>query len=362
MTPGDRHVAQAIMACRTEALGGHVRRCEDCGHEETSYNSCRNRHCPKCQGAVEARWVEAREADLLPVEYHHVVLTVPEDLNGLFLGNRRVAYGLLFTAAAKTLQEVALNPKRLGARIGITAILHTWTQTLMYHPHIHCIVPGGGLSTAGDAWVSCRPGFFLPVRVLSRVFRGKLLSLFEQALDTGVLEARPQDNAREHLAEASRKHWVVYSKPPVAGPKQVLKYLGRYTHRIAISNPRLVSMDGGKVTFRWKDRAHGNAPREMTLHAPEFLRRFLLHVVPRGFTRIRHFGIFSNAIRRERIAMCRVFLGASPAPTPDAEAPESWQERLRRLTGKDVTRCQACGSQRIAVHELLPAALQPRAP
>jgi hypothetical protein len=346
---------RAITSCRTAVLGGHVQECDRCGHREVSYNSCRNRHCPKCQGLEKVRWIEARRADVLPVPYHHVVFTVPQELHAIFRSNTRVAIGLLFRAVSETLLEVAANPKRLGARTGFTAVLHTWTQTLLYHPHLHVIVPGGGPSTEGDRWVAAPANFFLPVRVLSKVFRGKLLSMFEVASRTARLGQPPKD-VEATLGQAARKNWVVYSKPPVAGPDQVLDYLGRYTHRIAISNERLVALENDRVTFRWRDRAHGNEERLMTLAADEFLRRFLLHVLPKHLVRIRHYGLLANSVRCREIPRCRALLGAVE---PDAErtaergAPESWHELLLRLTGRDVSRCPNCGEGRLQEVEIV---------
>lgn len=347
-----QQAVRAITSCRTAALGGHVQECDRCGHREISYNSCRNRNCPKCQGLEKARWVEARRADVLPVEYHHVVFTVPQELHPVFLADPKVAIDLLFHAVSETLQEVALNPKRLGARIGFTAVLHTWTQTLLYHPHLHCIVPGGGPSPGGDRWIAAKPGFFLPVRVLSRVFRGKLLSMLEDASSRGRFHLE-SDTVLPLLGRASLKNWVVYSKPPAAGPDQVLDYLGRYTHRIAISNERLVALQDGRVTFRWKDRAHANQEELMTLRAEEFLHRFLLHVLPRNLVRIRHYGFLANAVRRREIARCRTLLGVPPEARDDIQEVrkvESWQQLLLRLTGRDVTRCPSCGEGQL--HEM----------
>ncbi|MEK6987402.1 MAG: IS91 family transposase, partial [Candidatus Thermoplasmatota archaeon] len=343
---------RAIADCRTAALGGHVLKCEECGHRENSYNSCRNRHCPKCGGLEKARWLAARRADLLPVEYHHVVFTIPEELHPIFLAHAKFAIDALFAAVSETLQEVALNPKRLGARIGFTAVLHTWTQTLLFHPHVHCIVPGGGPSPTGDLWISAKRGFFLPVKILSTVFRGKLLSKLEAATGRGKLPK----TAIELLVQASRKKWVVYSKPPVAGPEQVLDYLGRYTHRVAISNDRLVSLEDGCVTFRWKDRARGNQQKLLALPIAEFLRRFLLHVLPRGLMRIRHYGFLANAVRRRKVARCRELLSVPNAKdgADREETPQTWQEELFRLTGRDVTVCPKCHAGRLLEEEILP--------
>lgn len=317
-----RRILRAIAPCRTAALGGHVQTCDHCRHQRLAYNSCRNRHCPKCQASACAKWMDDRAAELLPVEYFHVVFTLPDTFNAPALGNRRVVYGVLFQAVARTLLEVAADPRRLGARIGFIGILHTRGQNLSLHPHVHCVVPGGGLSPDGTRWVPCRPGFFLPVRVLSRVFRGKFIDGLKRARSGGKLIGVDDDGAFERLLDASVTHdWVVYAKPPFGGPQQVLKYLARYTHRIAISDRRLVSSDDRTVTFRWKDYAHGGRrPRTMTLDGGEFLRRFLLHVVPRSFMRIRHFGLLANRVRATNLATCRRLLllpsAASPPPPP----------------------------------------------
>ncbi|MGH7410400.1 MAG: IS91 family transposase [Candidatus Methylomirabilis sp.] len=357
LTSQQKRAVRSITSCRTAALGGHVQTCDTCGHSEMRYNSCRDRHCPKCGGLDKARWVEARQEDVLPVEYHHVVFTIPQELHALFLANPRVAYGLLFGAAAETLLQVAANPKNLGARIGFTAVLHTWTQTLLYHPHVHCIVPGGGPSPAGDRWVSAKSGFFLPVKILSLVFRGKLLSMLQKAHTDGAVRGPEGHDVAALLVAAACKSWVVYSKPPVAGAHQVIDYLSRYTHRIAISNDRLVAMTDDRVTFRWKDRAHGNQEKVMTLGAPEFMKRFLLHVLPRGMVRIRHYGFLCNAVRRREIQRCRALL-ADPHReaqlSPEGRS-ETWQHLLLRLTGRDVTRCPRCRTGRMTeTGEILP--------
>lgn len=359
LSPEQRRVLQAITHCRTAALGGHRRQCEACGHEELSYNSCRNRHCPKCQGLDEARWIEAQQRDLLPVQYFHLVFTVPTELHPLFLAAPPVAYRLLFTAAAKTLQAVAR--RRLGATIGFTAVLHTWTQLLLYHPHIHCIVPGGGLDVDDTRWIPAPRDFFLPVRVLAQVFRGKLLSLLEKAVNRAKIREGPDEDFHRQLKQAARKQWVVYSKPPFAGAEQVLAYLGRYAYRIALSNDRLVALQDGHVTFRWKDRAHGNAPRLATLDAPTFLRRFLLHLLPRRFVRIRHYGFLANSVRLQTLPRVRQCLAPSARAIQSLapREPEPWDALLLRLTGKDVTRCPRCGVGHLVVVEELPALGQP---
>ncbi len=313
LSGAQRRILRDIDTCRTAARGGHVESCDHCHHRRIAYNSCRNRHCPKCQGSACARWMTDRERELLPVEYFHVVFTLPDTFNSLALANKRIVYGVLFDAVAQTLLEVAANPKHLGAKIGFISILHTWGQNLALHPHIHCVIPGGGLAPDGK-WVACRKGFFLPVRVLSRVFRGKFIDLLKRAWRDRKLHGLENEGAFARLIDASVKHpWVVYAKPPFGGPAQVLKYLSRYTHRIAISNSRLVAVDDQTVSFRWKDYAHGNRPRTMTLDGAEFLRRFLLHEVPGGFMRIRHFGLLANRVRAKNLAICRGLLCA-PAP------------------------------------------------
>jgi hypothetical protein len=321
---GQRRVMTAIESCRTAALGGHVERCEDCAHTRIAYNSCRNRHCPKCQWSAAQTWLEAREAELLPVPYFHVVFTLPATIGAIAYQNKAKVYGLLFTAAAETLSTIAADPKHLGAAIGVTAVLHTWGQNLDHHPHVHCIVPGGGISPASDRWVRCRPGFFLPVRVLSRLFRRLFLAglatlhaagelrFFNDLADLGNPHA-----FRNYLGPMRRSEWVVYAKRPFAGPEQVLAYLARYTHRVAIGNTRLVGLDDTHVSFRWKDyREHGShKPKVMRLPAGEFIRRFLMHVLPDGFHRIRHYGLFANGHRAEKLALCRRLLQVGPVAT-----------------------------------------------
>lgn len=314
-----QRILRAISSCRTAALGGHVQTCDYCQHRRIAYNSCRNRHCPRCQGSACAKWMADRAQELLSVEYFHVVFTLPDTFNSLALSNKRIVYGVLFEAVAQTLLEVAANPKHLGAKIGFMAILHTWGQNLCLHLHIHCVVPGGGLSP-DRKWVACRAGFFLPVRILSRVFRGKFIDLLKKTRNSGKLIGAENEDQFDRLLNTSAKHdWGVYAKPPFGGPAQVLKYLARYTHRIAIANRRLVSTDHQTVTFRWKDYAHANRPRNMTLDGAEFLRRFLLHAVPRGFMRIRHFGLLANRVRTRNLALCRQLI-AAPVPATNSEA------------------------------------------
>lgn len=336
-----RRLLRAIASCRTASLGGHVLSCDHCHHRRVAYNSCRNRHCPRCQASACTRWMEDRAGELLPVEYFHVVFTLPDAFNALALANKRTVYGVLFDAAAQTLMDVAANPKHLGARVGLLAVLHTWGQSLCLHPHVHCVVPGGGLSLDGSRWVSCRPGFFLPVRVLSRVFRGKFIEGLRKARGEGRLLGVEDDRAFERLLDRSvRSDWVVYAKPPFGGPERVLKYLSRYTHRIAFSDARLVSIDERDVTFTYKDYARGHRRRTMTLDGVEFLRRFLLHAVPPGFVRIRHFGLLANRVRADNLARCRRLLGVTGA-TVDATEPA---EPGSNVVGpaEPSRRCQAC--------------------
>lgn len=348
-------VVSALIACRTAALGGHLQRCDHCGRENPLYNSCRNRHCPKCQSLDQSLWVEAQVRDLLCVPYFHQVFTLPHCLNPFFLRQPSVAYRLLFGAAAKTLIDVCR--RNLGATPGIIAVLHTWNQLLEYHLHVHCIVTGGGLSLDGDRWISSRSNFFLPVGKLSTVFRGKLLEAFESTFAKGPSEPA----ARSLLRRAASQDFVVYSKPPMAGPEQVLRYLGRYTHRIAISNERLVEHRDGQVTFTYKDRTAGGQRRPKTLPGPEFTGRFLLHVVPRRFVRVRHYGLLANGLKRQRLARARSLLGTAAPAEPAPAQRESWQQTYRRLVGEDPLRCPACGLGRfVVVRQIPPSALQPR--
>jgi len=323
-----RKVVRALLACRAAALGGHVDVCTECGHEAVSYNSCRNRHCPKCQGAATATWLEAQQRVLLPVPYVHVVFTLPDQFSPLALQNPRVVYGLLFRAVSQTLLQVAATPKHLGARIGFLAILHTWGQTLMHHPHVHCVVPAGGLALDGSRWVRCRPGFFLPVRVLSRLYRGKFLALLQEAYQRGELQfhGRLSDlkNPRAFRAlldEARSLEWVVYAKPPFGGPETVLKYLARYTHRIAISNHRLIEADEEHVSFTWKDYRKANRSRVMQLEIAEFARRFLLHVLPDRFVKIRYYGLLAQSQRAVCLQRSRALLAEQTGTVATADEP-----------------------------------------
>ncbi len=321
----ERRVMSAIALCRTAALGGHTEFCSDCGLIRHSYNSCRNRHCPKCQGQARAAWLEARQAELLAAPYFHVVFTLPAPVAEIAFQNKETVYAVLFRTAAETLRRIAADPKHLGAEIGLVAVLHTWGQTLHHHPHVHCVVPGGGPSPDGSRWVPCRPGFFLPVRVLSRLFRRLFLDALHAAFEAGGLGffgalaglADPEAFI-SRLRELRRLEWVVYAKPPFGGPEQVFAYLGRYTHRVAIANSRLVGVTDDEVAFRWKDYRHHGKTKVMTLDADEFIRRFLLHTLPDGFHRIRHYGFLANGHRAAKLALCRKLLDAPP-PQPAAE-------------------------------------------
>lgn len=351
-----RKAMRAIIACRTSELGGHRFCCDQCGHERIAYNSCRNRHCPKCQATARAAWLESRAADLLPVPYFHVVFTLPNEFGSLALQNPRVVYGILFRAAWETLRDVAADPKHLGAKIGMLAVLHTWGQNLMHHPHVHCVVPGGGLSPCKTKWINCKQSrrsnkhFFLPVRVLSRVFRGKFIALLKKAKQRGELKFHGQIRSLEkadvfeYLVDKSvTKEWVVYCKRPFGSPKQVLKYLARYTHRVAIANSRLVDIKDDRVRFRWKNYACNNESGIMSLTACEFIRRFLLHILPSGFVRIRHFGIFANRVRKENLKLCRDLLGVKELElrrTDEQELKDQNEESKDRKENSE--QCEQC--------------------
>jgi hypothetical protein len=358
VSPAQAKVVRALIACRTAALGGHVDVCDACGHESVSYNSCRNRHCPKCQGAATAAWLDAQQEILLPVRYAHVVFTLPAQLGPVALQNPRVVYGLLFRAVSQTLLEVAATPRHLGARIGFLAILHTWGQTLMHHPHVHCVVPAGGLANEDGGWVKCRPGFFLPVRVLARLYRGKMLALLSAAYDSGKLcfhgelqrLARPAA-FRTLIGAVRRQEWVVYAKPPFGGAGAVIKYLARYTHRIAISNHRLLAADERRVSFRWKDYRRGHRQQIMTLELAEFTRRFLLHVLPRGFVKIRYYGFLAQSRRASDLPRCRHLLDmAPPAAPPEASSADG---AIQRASTTDRP-CPACRTGMMTHQRSLP--------
>jgi hypothetical protein len=360
-----RRVMTAIETCRTEALGGHVERCENCAYTRISYNSCRNRHCPKCQWSAAERWMEARKAELLPVPYFHVVFTLPATIAALAFQNKAKVYGLLFQTAAETLTTIAADPKHLGADIGVTAVLHTWGQNLDHHPHVHCIVPGGGLSPDRERWVGCRPGFFLPVRVLSRLFRRLFLEGLVAAFDAGELQffgelSRLEDREAflGYLAPHRTREWVVFAKQPFAGPAQVLAYLARYTHRVAIGNSRLVELTDAHVRFRWKDyRVHDRCKSKvMTLAAGEFMRRFLMHVLPDGFHRIRHYGLFANGRRAENLALCRERLDV-PMPTRETDSVGRTDQSQAPI---EPPPCPCCGGRMRIIETFDPAHSRPR--
>ena len=350
----------AIEQCRSAALGGHVERCQDCGHSRIAYNSCRNRHCPKCQGAAATDWLAAREADLLPVGYFHVVFTLPAEIAPIAYQNKAIVYDLLFRTAAETLLTIAADPRHLGARIGATAVLHSWGSAMTHHPHIHMIVPGGGISLDGTRWVRCKPGFLLPVRVLSRLFRRLFLAALADAHAAGrlaffgeIASLRRREAFAAHLAPLRRKNWFVYAKPPFAGPEAVLAYLARYTHRVAIANSRLVALDERGVTFRYKDyRQNGQARyRTMTLAPDEFIRRFLLHVLPKGFHRIRHYGLLASATGKANIARARE-LSAAPVAVTDPPAEHDDVDLAASTAADHRPPCTCCGGRMIIVESL----------
>lgn len=348
-------VVADIINCRTSVLGGHRLKCDSCAHEEFSYNSCRNRHCPKCQYLAQVKWVEARKAELLPTEYFHVVFTVPHELNRIIWANKKIGYDILFQAMSETLKEV--GERRLKAKIGFTAVLHTWSQTLNEHAHIHAIVPGGGLSLDGTKWISAKRGYFLPLKILSTVFRGKYLELLERAYTRLKFDEIPDlanpAHFKDALIAASRKTWVVYAKAPFAGPARVLEYLGNYTHRIAISNYRIESMDGTHVSFRYKDRTDGNAEKLMRLPIGEFTRRYLSHVLPNKFVRIRHFGFLGSRTKVKNIEIARACLKVKSRV--EIVKDEDYKQLLKRLIGVDVTVCPCCKvGKLIEVATLLP--------
>jgi hypothetical protein len=346
---GQLKVMSAVEHCRSAALGGHALRCSACAQPQIAYNSCRNRHCPKCQGSAAQRWLEARSADLLPVDYYHVVFTLPAPLSALAYTNKELMYGLLFDVAADTLRTIAADPKHLGARIGLTLVLHTWGSALTHHPHVHGIVPGGGLAPDADRWVPCRPGFFLPVRVLSRLFRRRFLEELSAAQARGRVQCLGEfaalsnaDAFPQWLAPLRQMEWVVYAKRPFAGPKAVLAYLSRYTHRVAISNSRLIALDERGVTFRWKDyRAEGcTRHKTMTLTTPEFMRRFLLHVLPSGFHRLRHYGLLANPTRKKNVDLARSLLQVPALPVTVAPTATATSKTPARPTFL----CRHCGA------------------
>ena len=360
-------VMSAIERCRTAALGGHLEQCDQCHFQRIAYNSCRDRHCPKCQSLARAQWIEDRKAELLDTEYFHVVFTLPEEIAAIAYQNKKVVYDILFRATSETLRTIATDPKHLGAEIGFFAVLHTWGQNLMFHPHLHCVVPGGGISPDGKRWIPCRPDFFLPVRVLSRLFRRLFLEWLEKALEDGQLkffsalqELEDRKAFLRYLALLRKEEWVVYAKKPFAGPQQVLDYVGRYTHRVAISNNRILNIEDGQLRFRYKDYRDGSQQKTMTLSADEFIRRFLLHVLPVSFHRIRYYGFLGNRYRKEKLEQCRQLLGMVPrdpdSPTKVAEL--DYHDRYQALTGSSLWECPACHRGRmILIAEVPPGSI-----
>jgi hypothetical protein len=360
LSTAQRRVMTAIEVCRTAALGGHAEKCDSCDHKRVFYNSCRNRHCPKCQSLARAQWIENRLSEILDCEYFHLVFTVPEEIAAIAYQNKKVVYGILFRAAAESLRTIAADPRHLGAEIGFFSVLHTWGQNLLHHPHLHVVATGGGLSPDGTQWIACRPGFFLPVRVLSRLFRRLFLEDLQKAFNSGQLrffsslgELKNRMTFARYLAPTQNKEWVVYAKRPFAGPQQVLDYVGRYTHRVAISNNRLLSIGDNQVSFTWKDYRHNQQQKRMTLAADEFIRRFLLHVLPEGFQRIRYYGLLGNRFRREKLAQCRQLLCmALPEITScEATATEDYRDRYQRITGSSLRECPVCHHGRMVLIE-----------
>ena len=348
-----------IEACRTPVLGGQIFTCDTCHQPHFVYHSCRNRHCPLCQGMPMLEWVEKRKRDLLPIPYFHVVFTLPEQLQTLALKNQTVVYNILFKAASQTLKTLAADPKYLGAQIGFIGVLHTWTQTMAYHPHIHCIVTGGGLSLNGQKWISAKDDFFIPVRVLSRLFRGKFLAFLKQAhQDQTLTLSKPQLSSdtdfKKLIDSLYRREWVVYCKPPFGSAKHVLEYLGRYTQRIAISNSRILDVQNDRVYFTYRDRKNGDQVTTMSLPIFEFFRRFLTHVLPKDFVKIRHFGLLANRNRKTALAICRKQLCLAPVTQTESTPPRSWQERVYQLTGKDPMCCPHCNKGRLIFKATMP--------
>ena len=355
-------VMRAIEICRTAELGGHVDQCDHCGALRISYNSCRNRHCPKCQSLEKERWLEARGKDLLPTSYFHLVFTLPEGLRPLALRNQKVVYNLLFKSGSETLIELGNDSKHLGAEIGFMALLHTWSQTLIDHPHLHCLVPGGGLSLDGKRWISSREDFFIPVKVLSSLFRGKFLDGLKRAYEAGELrfpgqieELKEATAFKKFLTDLYHQKWVVYCKPPLKNPEKMMDYLGRYTHRVALSNDRLVKMEDDQVSFRWRDSAENNKIKLLTIEAFEFIRRFLLHVLPDHFVKIRYYGILSHRSRKRKLLWCKKLLGVSTDKEPEEPTKETWEDLLTRISGIDPRVCPRCGKGKMIQRDILPA-------
>ena len=349
-----------IEACRTAELGGHVDECDECGNVRVSYNSCRNRHCPKCQTLAKERWLEKRKEDLLPVGYFHVVFTIPEELNYITLTNQKEMYSILFKSVSETLIELSSDKKYLGAEIGFMSILHTFGQNLMNHPHIHCVVPSGGLTFDGNRWINSKKDFFIPVKVLSRKFRGKFLFYLKRAYysnalkyTTGIEELTKKHIFQSFINKLYKKEWIVYCRPPFGSAEYVLEYLGRYTHRVAISNHRIVNLENGYVTFKWRDYKDHNKEKFMTLTVDEFIRRFLMHVLPRKFVKIRHYGILSNRNRSTKLQKCKELTGAVESKNQNSEVKLSAAELLLKLTGIDINICSCCGKGKMITKDKL---------
>ena len=367
MSTAERRVMSAIELCRTSALGGQIEQCDQCGHRCICYQSCRNRHCPKCQSLARAKWIEDRRHELLNCEYYHVVFTVPDKIAALAYQNKEVVYNILFQATAETLRTIAADPKHLGAEIGFFAVLHTWGSALLHHPHLHCVIPGGGLSYDGTRWVPCKPGFFLPVRVLSLLFRRLFLERLQNAFDDGKLRffsaleyLHDRCEFARYLEPVRKSKWVVYAKRPFAGPEQVLDYVGRYTHRVAISNNRLLDIKGGQVSFRYKDYQNQGQQKTMPLSAEEFIRRFLLHVLPHGFHRIRYYGFQGNRYRKEKLDQCRQLLGM-PIPEVPTESSETrdYRDRCEELNGVSLRICPVCRRGHMVLIDTFEASRRP---
>jgi hypothetical protein len=345
LSASQRKVMRAVSVCRTKELGGHLKQCDTCGFEHPTYNSCRNRHCPKCQSLAKAQWLQKQTSELLPVGYFHLVFTLPHEFNRLILAHKKIVLALLFKAVSETLLE--FGQRRFGATMGIIAVLHTWDQTLKDHFHLHCLVPAGALSFDHSRWISARKNFLFPVKALSRVFRGKFLDLLEHACDKGKIPA-----ANNEIKASRQKNWVVYAKKPFGSPQTVLDYLGRYTHRVALSNDRILKVQNGEITLSYRDRKDGNRKKTILLDAHEFIRRFLLHVLPEGFMRVRHFGFLANRSKKQALTQCRKLLGANPASLQSPS--ESAKDLLLRITGIDLSRCPSCHNGTLIVVAELP--------
>jgi len=367
LTKHMHRVMNAIERCRTSALGGHIDECNQCGHIKISYNSCRNRHCPKCQGLVREKWLLARGNDLLPVGYFHIVFTIPDDLNAFALRNQQQIYTLLFKASSETLMELGKDPKYLGAEIGHISILHTWGQNLMDHPHVHSIVPAGGLSLDGERWIHTRKKFFIPIKVISRVYRGKFMAYFKEACQKGEIKFPGQlrrfgdsEELKVLVDTLYKKEWIVYCKEPFSNPMRVMEYLGRYTHRVAISNDRIINSQNGRVSFKWKDYADHNKHKIMELDGEEFIRRFLLHVLPLKFVKFRHYGILSNRSRKTKLTRCQDIFGIKREYQETIK--QTWEELILQIKGIDIQACPVCNTGQMIRKELIvPKAYSPPA-